>query len=154
MESDGLLKTDHWRLAPREDARLPGYLILAAKDSAARSLADLPAAALAELGSLLARAERALHAGFGECRVHVCRWGHAPGHPPHFHVIAVHEGIEAAYAADPRGTDPEPDGPAYDLWLTRVFVEDPDPPAVRGPDAAETVRRLRAALAADSEPDA
>lgn len=85
---------------------------------------------------------------FGECRVHVCRWGHSPGLAPHFHLIPVHAAIEAAYAADPRGTDPEPDGPAFDLWLTRVFVEDPDPPELPGPDAAAALRRLRSALPA------
>jgi len=47
-------ESKHWRVNHRIDSALPGYLMLAAKDSAASSFAQLCRAAQLELGLILA----------------------------------------------------------------------------------------------------
>jgi diadenosine tetraphosphate (Ap4A) HIT family hydrolase len=95
-------ETAHWLVNHRDDAVLPGYLMIAAKAPAGRPLAELGAAALAELGPLLARTTRLLESEMGAKRVYCGRYGHSPGWPVHFHVMPVYAWVEEAFARDDR----------------------------------------------------
>ena len=145
-------ETEHWRLKQRQDCTLPGYLILVAKDTRAGDLAALCPAALAELGPLQALATRTLTSRFGARLVYVCRWGHEPGNPPHFHIIPLYDWVEKAYAADPLWSEPDPDGPVYCTYITRAFIGCEDCPPVVGPTVREVAAVLRQAFAESAAP--
>jgi diadenosine tetraphosphate (Ap4A) HIT family hydrolase len=138
-----IYETDHWRLKHRRDSKLPGYLILIAKGQGVGSLADLTPEALAELGLLQAESTRLLEDRFGARLVYVCRWGHEPGNPPHFHIIPLYAWVEEAYAADPAWPEPAPDGPVYCTYITRAFIEYEQPPSIQGPSVEDVVGALR-----------
>jgi diadenosine tetraphosphate (Ap4A) HIT family hydrolase len=151
-------ETEHWRANQRVDSKLPGYLVVEPK-AGGDSLPALSAEALAELGPLLARLEAALTKVLSPRRVYVCRWGHAPGFPVHFHLIPLTDGVVGAFAqderyrvlesfyAEPEDDDPEPwDGPDYCLYIAREFGEAATPPEIDGPTVQEAVRALRERL--------
>lgn len=76
-DSDFLWTTERWRLhsLPRPSG-LPVILLLQPRAHYGEP-GDLPDAMAAELGTLLARIERAVRSIDGVGRVHVCRWGTA-----------------------------------------------------------------------------
>jgi diadenosine tetraphosphate (Ap4A) HIT family hydrolase len=80
-----LYETAHFTVEQSEEAVIPGYLVLRAK-ATARSLSDLPVAALAELGLLLARATRAIETVIEPERVYCLRLGEAV-EQVHFHLF-------------------------------------------------------------------
>jgi len=79
-DSDFLWTTERWRLhsLPRPSG-LPVILLLQPRAHYGEP-GDLPDAMAAELGTLLARIERAVRSIDGVGRVHVCRWGDGSEH--------------------------------------------------------------------------
>ncbi|SDI99411.1 Diadenosine tetraphosphate (Ap4A) hydrolase [Pseudomonas delhiensis] len=149
-------QTQHWTLNHHMASALPGYLMLGSR-AAAGSLADLPAAALAELGVLQARTQRILEEQLQPRWLYIGRYGHSPGFPVHFHFIPVYPWVEDAFWADERyralqrfgnpalgGTD----GAELTLFIWREFGEAEQPPAIHGPDIDSVIARLREAFGA------
>jgi len=153
-----VFESPRWIVNHRLNCALPGYLMVAARDESARSLSDLDAAALAELGPLLARTSRVIEAVLGAERVYVGRYGHTPGWPVHFHLIPVYPWLVEAFAKDARydalrrlhGSDCPggPDGGDLTVYVWREWTtaEGRTPPAARGPSVEEAIERLRAAF--------
>ena len=153
-----LHETEHWRLNHHLASKLPGYLMLGAK-APIDSLPDMPEAALAELGGLLAKTQRVIEAQLQPKWLYISRYGHMPGFPLHFHFIPVYDWVEQAFWQDPRyrvlqrfGTQ-EPaqtltDGAELTLFVWREFGESPTPPAVQGDSVKQVIERLRTALQA------
>jgi len=137
----------HWSLKHREDSKLPGYLILTSKVSGEGSLSELEDGALEELGRLQVTATMVLESVLQARLVYVCRWGHQPGHAPHFHIVPLYGWVERAYAADHRWTDEEPDGPVLFKYITIAFTEDEAAPPIHGPSVEEVVGILRQGFA-------
>lgn len=93
--------TDFWLLSHRTDSALPGYLVLGSK-LPTNNLLELPQAALAELGPLLAEAQKALTSRLRPNRLYISRYGHSPGHSFHFHLIPVYDWVERLFWSDHR----------------------------------------------------
>lgn len=151
-----LFETDHWQLNHHLTSRLPGYLMLGAK-APIDSLADMPDAALAELGGLLARAQRIMETQLRPKWLYISRYGHMPGFPLHFHLIPVYDWVEAAFWQDERyrqlqrfgsynPTQLVTDGAELTLFVWREFGESPTTPATQGPSVAQVINRLRACM--------
>ncbi|WP_439865039.1 HIT family protein [Pseudomonas antarctica] len=151
-----LLDTEHWQLNHHLASALPGYLMLGAK-APAHSLADMPEAALAELGGLLANVQRVMETQLNPKWLYISRYGHMPGFPLHFHFIPVYGWVEEAFWRDARyrvlqgfGVQTEAqtltDGAELTLFVWREFGENPVPPVVQGPSVSEVINRLRAAF--------
>ncbi|WP_426134787.1 HIT family protein [Pseudomonas sp. PWP3-1b2] len=151
-----LLDTEHWQLNHHLASALPGYLMLGAK-APAHSLADMPEAALAELGGLLANVQRVMETQLNPKWLYISRYGHMPGFPLHFHFIPVYGWVEEAFWRDARyrvlqgfGVQTEAqtltDGAELTLFVWREFGENPVPPVVQGPSVNEVINRLRAAF--------
>ena len=138
-----IFETDFWLLKHRADSKLPGYLILVAKEQSAISLSELSDKALQELGFLQAYATRSLETRFRAKLVYICRWGHQPGNSPHFHIVPLYDWIEHAYALDPLWAESDPDGPVYFTFITRAFIEYLIPPVIHGPSIDEVISILR-----------
>ncbi len=138
-----IFETDYWLIKHRADSKLPGYLILVAKEKNAISLSDLSDNALHELGFLQAQATRSLETRFGAKLVYICRWGHQPGNSPHFHIVPLYDWIEKAYVTDPLWLESNPDGPVYFSFITRAFIEYEVPPVIEGASIEEVISVLR-----------
>lgn len=151
-----LHETEHWILNHHLASALPGYLMLGSKAHVS-SLADLPDAALAELGGLLANTQRVLEGLLQPKWLYISRFGHMPGYPLHFHFIPVYAWVEALFWQDERyrllqtfdysGSGQSlTDGAELTLFIWREFGEKPRPPAIQGPTISEVIDRLRTAF--------
>ncbi|MBH8613878.1 HIT family protein [Pseudomonas mohnii] len=149
-------ETAHWILNHHMSSRLPGYLVLGTRHNA-RSLADLPDAALAELGGLLARIQKTLQSELQPKWLYISRFGHDPGFPIHFHYIPVYHWVEELFWKDERyrllenfganaNTRSPTDGAQLTLFIWREFGESQEPPAVQGPSIHQAIGRLRRAF--------
>jgi diadenosine tetraphosphate (Ap4A) HIT family hydrolase len=155
-----ILQTEDWMLNHRVDSALPGYLILGAR-MPTNDLSLLRPKALAQLGMLLARTQRALGAILKPKHLYIGRYGHSVGHALHFHIMPVCEWVRQSFfsdaryralknfdrhPADTKVTD-ETDGAELTLYIWREFCENPVPPPVSGPPIHEVVERLKICLA-------
>jgi diadenosine tetraphosphate (Ap4A) HIT family hydrolase len=146
-------ETEHWLLNHHLSSALPGYLMLGAKGSV-DSLAEMPEAALAELGGLLAKTQRVMEAQLQPKWLYISRFGHMPGFPLQFHFIPVYGWVEALFWGDERyrvlqnfGVQQDAtDGAELTFFIWREFGESPAQPAVQGPSVSEVVTRLRMAF--------
>lgn len=152
-----LHETPHWIINHHLASALPGYVMLGSR-APVDSLADLPEAALAELGGLLARAQRILETQLQPKWLYISRYGHVPGQPIHFHFIPVYAWVEALFWEDaryraleafatPSNAQTLTDGAELTLFIWREFGERPIPPAIQGPGVDEVITRLRQAFA-------
>ena len=153
-----LYETEHWLLNHHLASTLPGYLMLGAKTQC-QSLAEMPEAALAELGGLLAKVQRIMEAHLQPKWLYISRYGHMPGFPLHFHFIPVYDWVEDAFWRDERyrvlqgfGSDAQgqllTDGAELTLFVWREFGESQAVPPVGGDSVRQVIARLRAAFAA------
>jgi len=142
-----LHETEHWLLNHHLTSKLPGYLMLGAK-TPIDSLADMPDAALAELGGLLAKTQRVMEAQLQPKWLYISRYGHMPGLPLHFHFIPVHDWVEQAFWRDERyrllqgfGSKEQglTDGAELTLFVWREFGESLTPPPVQGPTVEQVI---------------
>ncbi|MGY2175205.1 HIT family protein [Pseudomonas azotoformans] len=151
-----LHETEHWLLNHHLASALPGYLMLGAK-APIHSLADMPEAALAELGGLLAKTQRVMEAQLKPKWLYISRYGHMPGFPLHFHFIPVYDWVEEAFWRDERYrvlqgfgaqglAQPSTDGAELTLFVWREFGESPTPPLIQGDTVHHVIERLRAAF--------
>ena len=150
-----LHQTEHWQLNHHLASKLPGYLMLGAKVPV-DSLADMPEAALAEMGGLLANIQRVMQAQLQPKWLYISRYGHMPGFPLHFHFIPVYDWVEALFWKDERyrllqtyagaGCQSLTDGAELTLFVWREFGEREDPPAVQGRSVGEAIECVREAL--------
>ncbi len=119
-------------------------------------LSELPRAALAKLGPLLARVQNALKRELNAQRIYIGRYGHSPGYPIHFHVIPIYAWVEELFWKDSRyrvlealtegpGETPT-DGAELTLFVWREFCDRAEPPPVEGRSVLETIEVLREAL--------
>jgi diadenosine tetraphosphate (Ap4A) HIT family hydrolase len=152
-----ILQTEHWMLNHRVDSALPGYLMLGAR-MPTNDLCRMPPPALAELGSLLARAQEALTATLKPEHLYIGRYGHAAGHALHFHIIPVCAWVKRSFFSDPRHRDlrtfhqpsgaadaeDATDGAELTLYVWREFCENPLPPPIAGPSIDDVIARLKA----------
>lgn len=152
-----LHETPHWIINHHLASALPGYVMLGSR-APVDSLSDLPEAALAELGGLLARTQSILETQLAPKWLYISRYGHVPGHPLHFHFIPVYAWVEELFWQDsryraleafatPSNTQPLTDGAELTLFIWREFGERPTPPAIQGPSVDEVIERLRQAFA-------
>ena len=143
-----IYETENWLLKQRADCKLPGYLILAAKNAKSSSLAALLPSALNELGQIQSHATSFLQTLLGAELVYICKWGHLLGNAPHFHIVPLYKWLKESYKADQlwREFEPEPDGPIYFAYITRAFVEYKRSPSIEGPSINEAFQTLRKAF--------
>lgn len=152
-----LHETEHWRLNHHLSSALPGYLMLGAK-APIHSLADMPEAALAELGGLLANTQRVIEKQLRPKWLYISRYGHMPGFPLHFHFIPVYDWVEDAFWRDERyrrlqdfGSPVQgqalTDGAELTLFVWREFGESPTPPLAQGRSVEQVIEQLRIAFA-------
>lgn len=152
-----LHETEHWRLNHHLTSALPGYLMLGAK-APIHSLADMPQAALAELGGLLAKTQRVMEAQLEPKWLYISRYGHMPSFPLHFHFIPVYDWVEAAFWRDDRyrllqgfgaqtSAHTLTDGAELTLFVWREFGESLTPPDIQGEARQHVIERLRTAFA-------
>ncbi len=151
-----IFQSEHWTLNHRIDCALPGYLMLGARASVSE-LALLPAKALAELGPVLAAAQRALTEILQPDHFYVGRFGHDRGYSIHFHLIPICRWVKERFLTDARYdavrrlascSDPgETDGAEMTLYVWREFCESANPPEVVGLSIEDVVTRLRELLA-------
>src|SRR5262245_41330992 len=95
-----ILQTEDWVLSHRLDSALPGYLILGSRVPTA-DLSVLRPDALAQLGTLLANAQKALTTILKPEHLYIGRYGHSPGHALHFHLIPICEWVRKLFFGDP-----------------------------------------------------
>jgi diadenosine tetraphosphate (Ap4A) HIT family hydrolase len=150
-----VFETNGWLVNHRMDSALPGYLMVSSK-TFTDDLSELPEDTLADLGPLLARAQRALRQALNAQRVYIGRYGHTPGYSIHFHVIPIYDWVEELFwqdrryrllenfAASPGG--PTTDGAELTLFVWREFGERTEPPLVKGPSIPEAIGLLREAI--------
>jgi diadenosine tetraphosphate (Ap4A) HIT family hydrolase len=146
-----IMETEHWLVSHRADSALPGYLILGARQ-ATNELHRLPELALAELGVLLAKLQRALEAILDLEHLYIGRYGHIAGHSFHFHIIPICGWVKQRFFADPRyrmllslqhPPVGDTDGAELTLYVWREFCESPDPPPISGPSVDDVIEMLR-----------
>ena len=151
-----LRQTEHWLLNHHQASKLPGYLMLGAQ-APIDSLADMPEAALAELGGLLANIQRVMQAQLQPKWLYISRYGHMPGLPLHFHFIPVYDWVEHAFWQDERYRalrrfgaqelqETLTDGAELTLFVWREFGESLTPPQIQGPGVEQVIEQLRAAF--------
>jgi diadenosine tetraphosphate (Ap4A) HIT family hydrolase len=154
-----ILQTEHWVLNHRVDSALPGYLMLGAR-MPTNDLSLMPPEALAELGPLLARAQKALTAILKPEHLYIGRYGHMAGHALHFHIIPVCAWVKRCFFSDPRHrnlrTFYQPsdagdvvdvtDGAELSLYVWREFCENPVPPPIFGPPIHEVIESLKLSM--------
>ncbi|MCC2645614.1 MAG: hypothetical protein K0R94_1392 [Burkholderiales bacterium] len=138
-----IYESKYWQLKHRQDSKLPGYLILAAKETKSSSLADLSHESLTELGTLQAEISRILEQYLNAKLVYICRFGHQPGNPPHFHIVPLYDWVQDAYSRDPLWKDQEPDGPVYFTYITRAFIEYLHAPTIIGPSIPHVITIIK-----------
>src|SRR6266568_818668 len=152
-----ILQTDDWALNHRVDSALPGYLMLGAR-MPTNDLSRMRPEALAELGTLLASAQKALDEILAPRHLYIGRYGHMAEHSLHFHIIPVCEWVRQSFFSDPRyrvlgglsrhsaaaGATDDTDGAELTLYIWREFCENPVPAKVFGPAVHEVVERLKA----------
>lgn len=149
-------QTEHWLLNHHLASALPGYLMLGSKQPVG-SLADLPEAALAEMGGLMAKVQRILEQTLQPKWLYIGRFGHSPGFPIHFHFIPVYAWVEELFWADERyrtlsqfahfeDAATQTDGAELTLFVWREFGEAPVSPAVQGPSIGQVIELLRLRL--------
>ncbi len=150
-----IAQTPGWLVNHRINSALPGYLMVSSRNFT-NDLSDLSPEALAELGPLLAKAQKALGGRLGAKRVYIGRYAHTPGLPVHFHIIPAYDWVEALFWRDERyrllqtfaegpGETPT-DGAELTFFIWREFCERADPPAIEGPPVAQTIELLREAM--------
>lgn len=83
-----ILQTEDWVLNHRVDTALPGYLMLGARVPT-HDLSLLRPEALAQLGTLLANAQKALTTILRPEYLYIGRYGHSAGYSLHFHLIPI-----------------------------------------------------------------
>ena len=83
-----ILRTEDWVLNHRVDSALPGYLMLGTRVPT-NDLSLLRPEALAQLGTLLANAQKALNTRLKPQHLYIGRYGHTAGHALHFHLIPI-----------------------------------------------------------------
>jgi diadenosine tetraphosphate (Ap4A) HIT family hydrolase len=151
-----ILQTEHWVLNHRVDSALPGYLMLGARVPT-NDLSLMPPEALAELGTLLARAQKALTAILKPEHLYIGRYGHMAGHALHFHIIPVCGWVKRCFFGDPRHRNlrtfyqpsdagdaaDETDGAELTLYVWREFCENPVSPPISGPPIHEVIETLK-----------
>lgn len=155
-----IAETRGWLVNHRMNSALPGYLMIGSKTDT-NDLSDLPDAALAELGPLLARAQSALKGELNAKRVYIGRYGHTPGFPIHFHVIPIYDWVEELFWKDERYRllenfargpgETATDGAELTMFVWREFCERTDPPQVKGRSIPQTIALLRQAMRFPSE---
>lgn len=144
-------------MAHRSNSALPGYLIISSKKFAS-DLTELPESALSELGPLLARVQDAIKRELNARRVYIGRYGHAPGHTVHFHMIPIYDWVEELFWQDARyrvleglaegeGGTPT-DGAELTLFVWREFCERVEPPPIKGLSVYQAVELLRKGIQA------
>lgn len=148
-------ETEHWIINHRINSALPGYLMLGARSNV-NALHELPDAALAQLGVLMARTQKIVETCLAPKRLYIGRYGHTPGQPIHFHFIPVFEWVETLFWQDKRYrllehyASPSPqtltDGAELTLYVWREFCERPDPPPAPGMSTEQTIDLLRTAF--------
>lgn len=154
-----LFETEHSLLNHHLASTLPGYLMLGAKTQSP-SLADMPEAALAELGGLLARTQRVMEAQLQPKWLYISRYGHMPGFALHFHFIPVYDWVEDAFWGDERyralqnfGSKAQDkaltDGAELTLFVWREFGESQTPAPVQAGSVQQAIELLRAAFSAN-----
>lgn len=85
---DSILRTPHWDVVHAFDTSHEGWLVLAARRHVA-AVADLSEDEAAELGPLLHRVSRALHAALGCEKTYIAQFAEHPDHRHvHVHVVA------------------------------------------------------------------
>jgi diadenosine tetraphosphate (Ap4A) HIT family hydrolase len=145
--------TDHWIVNHRVDSKLPGYLMIGSRRHTTQ-LDDLPPAARAELGPLLAQVQRALREILHAEHVYLGRYGHQRGTSIHFHAIPIYGWVKAAFDADPRyavlktfytpgAGNSDYDGAELTLYIWREFCEKNAPPKIQGPSISEVMQLLK-----------
>ncbi|WP_330214667.1 HIT family protein [Pseudomonas sp. AM8] len=151
-----LFETEHWLLNHHLASKLPGYLMLGAK-APVDSLADMPDAALAELGGLLAKTQRVMEAQLKPKWLYISRYGHLPGFPLHFHFIPVYDWVEDAFWRDERYRRLQDlgsqdlaktltDGAELTLFVWRELGESLMPPVIKGLSVKQVIESLRVHL--------
>lgn len=151
-----LHETDYWILNHHMSSSLPGYVMLGSRTNV-NSLAELPEAALAELGGILATVQKTLELQLKPKWLYISRFGHDPGYPFHFHFIPVYHWVEELFWEDDRyrmlqnvaSLENAPlvtDGAELTLFIWREFGESPTPPQIPRPSIAEVTGRLRQAF--------
>ena len=158
-----ILQTEHWVLNHRVNSTLPGYLMLGAR-APTNDLSMMRLEALAELGTLLARAQKALNAILKPEHLYIGRYGHMVGHALHFHIIPICGWVKQSFFGDPRyrvlqtfyqpcgDADDETDGAELTLYVWREFCENPNPPPISGPPIWEVVERLKVLMSPSESP--
>jgi diadenosine tetraphosphate (Ap4A) HIT family hydrolase len=120
-------------------------------------LSLMPPEALAELGTLLARAQKALTAILTPEHLYIGRYGHVAGHALHFHIIPVCAWVKRYFFSDPRHRNlrtfyqpsdagdavDETDGAELTLYVWREFCENPVQPPISGPPVHEVIESLK-----------
>jgi diadenosine tetraphosphate (Ap4A) HIT family hydrolase len=153
-----IFRTEDWVLTHRGDTTLPGYLILGAHVPT-NDLSLMRPKALAQLGTLLADAQKALTTILEPEHLYVGRYGHAAGHAFHFHLIPICGWVKQSFFGDPRyrvlrnlsqnsataGVD-ETDGAELTLYVWREFCENPVTPEIFGPSIPEVVEKLKSLM--------
>jgi diadenosine tetraphosphate (Ap4A) HIT family hydrolase len=150
-----VFETENWLLNHRMDSALPGYLMISSKNFT-NDLSSLSAEALAELGPLMAKAQRGLQELLTATRVYIGRYGHMPGYAIHFHVIPIYDWVETLFWQDARYRalesfanppgDKGTDGAELTLFVWREFCERAVPPPIQGPSVAQAIAVLRSSL--------
>jgi diadenosine tetraphosphate (Ap4A) HIT family hydrolase len=148
-------ETKYWQVNQRVDTTLPGYLMVGAKDPIALELANLPAGALLELGCVLRTVTAALQTSFKPEHIHVCCFGHSPGHTVHFHVIPVYEWMKQAYRRMARKDEAVQypnftDGASLALFVSEEFTRRRAPCEIPGPRIEHVIQALRDALSREA----
>ncbi|NKL24200.1 HIT family protein [Rhizobium leguminosarum] len=150
-------ETNGWLVSHRINSALPGYLMVSSKADT-NDLSELSEDALAELGPLLAAAQKVLRQELHAERVYIGRYGHSPGYPIHFHVIPIYYWVEELFWKDERyrlletfaegpGETPT-DGAELTLFVWREFCERAEPPPIDGPTVSEAIELLRRTIGA------
>jgi len=146
-------QTEHWVVNHHLGSRLPGYLMLGSRAPVA-SLAELPDEALAQMGLLMGKLQRAMDLELAPKWLYIGRYGHVPGCPLHFHFIPVYDWVEALFWRDERyralqrfGSMEKAlsatDGAELTLFVWREFGESQQPPEVLGKGISEVIAALR-----------
>jgi diadenosine tetraphosphate (Ap4A) HIT family hydrolase len=93
-----ILRTAHWILNHRMDSALPGHLMLGAR-TPVNELSLMHPDALMQLGALMASTQKALNEILAPAHLYISRYGHAPGHALHFHIIPVCGWVRQRFSA-------------------------------------------------------